>query len=146
MRQSLARTIALATGLIVVGAVIVFAALQQEPRLPPRPEAERPPVDEGVVTPDDDEEVSPEDARLALGRATYDAQRCAACHSIAGVGSPRYPLDGVGSRLNEDEIRLWIVDPQAIRPGVRKPSYDDLASENLEALIAFVASLETPEG
>ena len=37
---------------------------------------------------------------------------CRACHSIEGEGNTRSLLDGVGSRLTEKEIRLWIVAPQ----------------------------------
>src|SRR5690606_1998233 len=34
---------------------------------------------------------------IARGRAVYEKQNCATCHSIAGEGNPRYPLDGVGA-------------------------------------------------
>lgn len=133
MRESLARVLALATGMVVVGAVFLFAAAQR-----PDPSGEA--AVEGVLLererPDTLEEL------IALGRATYEEQRCAACHSIAGEGSPRYPLDGVGSRLTHEEIRLWIVDPQEISPGVRKPAFDDLEPEALRGLIAFMESLE----
>jgi hypothetical protein len=41
----------------------------------------------------------------------YAAQKCAICHSIAGVGSKKFPLAGVGTKLTADQIREWIVDP-----------------------------------
>ena len=81
------------------------------------------------------------DSVLAAGREVYEEQDCSVCHSIAGEGSPRYPLDGVGSRLDADEIRLWIVDPQEARPGVRKPAFDDLPDPEVDALVAYLQSL-----
>src|SRR5690606_16194819 len=42
------------------------------------------------------------------GRTVYNDQGCATCHSIAGAGNPRYPLDGVGTRWELEEIRAWI--------------------------------------
>jgi len=81
------------------------------------------------------------DTLLALGRRVYDEEGCAACHSIAGVGGRRGALDGVGRRLDRETIRLWIVDPQAVRPGIRKPSYPHLSAEHLDALTAYMESL-----
>lgn len=81
------------------------------------------------------------DSILAAGREVYEKQSCSVCHSIAGEGSPRSPLDGVGSRLDADEIRLWIVNPQEARPGVRKPAFDDLPDAEVDALVAYLQSL-----
>ncbi len=135
MRESLARAAALGTTVAVTAAVGTFAALQQRaPDVPPRPPAERPA----------DPDVAGADTPLALvdrGRSVYGDSGCATCHSIAGQGSPRFPLDGVGSRLSTQEIRLWIVVPQQIRPGVRKPAYDHLSEEELAALIAYMESV-----
>lgn len=149
MRESVAKIVAVGTGLAVVAAVVLFAVLQQEPRTPEEAEREAP---EEVVPKDvSPEDISPEvEAReireevLALGRRVYREERCARCHSIAGEGSPRSPLDGVGDRLTREEIRLWIVAPQEIAPRVRKPSYE-LPEEELEALVAYMASLTAME-
>jgi mono/diheme cytochrome c family protein len=78
---------------------------------------------------------------MAAGKQVYRENRCSMCHSIAGEGNQRSPLDGVGSRLTEEEIRKWIVDPQSMQADVRKPSYDSLSDENLEALVSYMASL-----
>ena len=45
------------------------------------------------------------------GAAVYAAQKCAMCHSLDGKGQAKGPLDGVGTKLTAEEIRLWIVDP-----------------------------------
>jgi mono/diheme cytochrome c family protein len=146
-RETTAAVMAMGTGLLVLSAVALFALVNQPipsraaagPGLPSGP---RPPAIPGL-----EEEVGvPPDPLAMRGRGVYQEQRCSACHSIAGEGSPRYPLDGVGSRLSEEEIRLWIVDPQQIRPRVRKPAYDDLPEEQVAALVHFMATLTAPEG
>jgi mono/diheme cytochrome c family protein len=49
--------------------------------------------------------------QVELGMKVYADQKCSICHSIAGKGNPKGPLDDVGSRLSADEIRQWIVTP-----------------------------------
>ncbi len=78
---------------------------------------------------------------LARGQKVYDDQGCAACHSIAGKGNRRHPLDGVGTRLSEQQIRLWITAPTQVDPKVRKRAFDSLPADDLAALIAYVRSL-----
>lgn len=75
------------------------------------------------------------------GRRVYDREGCAMCHSIAGKGSRRVPLDGVGGRLGVDEIRKWIVSPQEMKPGVKKEPYR-LGGRDLEMLIEYLAGLK----
>jgi mono/diheme cytochrome c family protein len=80
------------------------------------------------------------------GAAVYAAQKCAMCHSLDGKGQAKGPLDGVGSKLTADEIREWIVDPAAMTKkhnATRKPpmrAYPKLPKEDLDALVAFMAS------
>jgi mono/diheme cytochrome c family protein len=81
-------------------------------------------------------------AAIELGKEVYRAQRCARCHAIGGVGSRRSPLDGVGDRLTEAEIRKWIVAPQTMNPKVRKRAYDKLPPKELDALVAYMMSLK----
>jgi hypothetical protein len=57
------------------------------------------------------------------------------------VGSRRYPLDGVGSKLSADDIRTWIVAPREMNPKVSKRAFDSLSPPDLEALVAYVSSL-----
>ena len=80
------------------------------------------------------------------GEAVYAAQKCAMCHSLDGKGQAKGPLDGVGSKLTADEIREWIVNPAAMTKkhnATRKPpmrAYPKLPKEDLDALVAFMAS------
>jgi len=129
MRERVAQGSAILSALLVGGAAVLFATLQGS-GTPPEPHP-------GNSLP----QPSEPDTLLAFGRKVYDEEGCAACHSIAGVGGRRSALDGVGSRLPRDTIRLWIVNPQAVRPGIRKPAYADLSQERLEALVVFMESL-----
>lgn len=83
-------------------------------------------------------------AQVARGKRVYHEQRCRVCHAIAGEGNRRYPLDGVGSRLSADTIRLWIVAPREVNPNVRKRAYDQLSADDLQALVAFLRGLREP--
>jgi cytochrome c2 len=75
------------------------------------------------------------------GRQVYEREGCAMCHSIAGKGSRRVPLDGVGGRLGREEIRRWIVAPQEMKPGVKKEPYH-IAEQDLDMLVEYLRSLK----
>ena len=87
-------------------------------------------------------------AKIEKGKQVYAAQKCQVCHSIAGVGNKRGALDDVGTRLKEDDIRQWIVaapEMTAKTKAERKPpmkSYAHLAKDDLDALVAYLASLK----
>jgi mono/diheme cytochrome c family protein len=78
---------------------------------------------------------------VAGGRRVYDREGCAMCHSIAGQGSRRVPLDGVGGRLGREEIRKWIVAPQEMKPGVKKEPYR-LDAQDLDLLVEYLSTLK----
>lgn len=88
------------------------------------------------------------DAALAVrGEKVYAAQKCAVCHSIAGKGNQKGSLDGVGTKLSADEIRMWIVsapEMTAKTKAARKPAmkaYTNLPKDELEALVAYMQIL-----
>lgn len=83
---------------------------------------------------------------IARGRELFREVGCTGCHGAEGVGRDRLLLDSVGSYLPADTLRLWIVDPQAVQPGVRKPAYDDLPAGEVNDLVAYLLSLERPPG
>jgi cytochrome c oxidase subunit 2 len=88
-------------------------------------------------------------------------QKCAACHSVAGfaegttVGEAIYPnLTNFGLRTtigagilenNEDNLALWLRDPQAVKPGNRMPNLWSMSNPNREeeiaAVVAYLLSL-----
>lgn len=83
----------------------------------------------------------------ADGAKVYAAQKCSMCHSIAGVGNKKLPLDGVGTKLTADQIREWIVNPveaakkanSTAKPAMR--AYPKLEKADLDALVAYTKSL-----
>lgn len=79
------------------------------------------------------------------GAAVYEEQRCRLCHSIAGEGNPKSPLDGVGSRLDAEAIRKWIVAPREMDPKVKKKAFDSLPAEQLDALVRYMQSLKADD-
>jgi mono/diheme cytochrome c family protein len=87
-------------------------------------------------------------AQIAHGEKVYADQKCAVCHSVAGKGNAKGPLDDVGSRLALEEIRMWIVSPADMikkTNAARKPAmraYPNLPKEDLDALVAYMASLK----
>ena len=85
----------------------------------------------------------------AKGAKVYADQKCSMCHSIAGKGSAKGPLDDVGSKLKAEEIRQWIVDPVAMTAkakATRTPKmpakYASLPKDDLDALVAYLSSLK----
>jgi mono/diheme cytochrome c family protein len=84
----------------------------------------------------------------AKGAQVYTDQKCSVCHSIAGKGNAKGPLDGVGTKLTADQIREWIVDPAAATAktkAARKPAmpakYASLPKGDVDSLVAYLASL-----
>jgi len=83
----------------------------------------------------------------ADGAKVYAAQKCSMCHSIAGVGNKKLPLDGVGTKLTADQIREWIVAPveaakkanSTAKPAMR--AYPKLEKADLDALVGYMKSL-----
>jgi mono/diheme cytochrome c family protein len=86
--------------------------------------------------------------RVEKGKQLYSAQKCQACHSVAGVGNKKGALDAVGTKLKEDEIRQWIVaapDMAAKVKADRKPpmkAYTTLPKEDVDALVGYLATLK----
>ena len=56
-----------------------------------------------------------QNAKTELGAALFTSQKCTMCHSVAGKGNPKGALDGVGSKRKAEEIRQWLLDPEAMR-------------------------------
>jgi mono/diheme cytochrome c family protein len=88
-----------------------------------------------------------QDAAVALGEKVYAAQKCAICHSIGGKGNQKGPLDGVASRLTDEELHAWIVDAKGMTTKTkapRKPLMRDykLPKEETDALVAYMKTLK----
>jgi mono/diheme cytochrome c family protein len=86
----------------------------------------------------------------ARGKTLYTESRCTMCHSVAGKGNPKGPQDDVGSRLTPAELRKWLLEPKAMAAkakAARKPpmpSFETLKREDLDTLVAYLATLKSP--
>jgi mono/diheme cytochrome c family protein len=87
-------------------------------------------------------------AAVAHGEKIYVAQKCSVCHSIAGKGNAKGPLDNVGAKLNDEELRQWLIAPRVMAEktkATRKPlmpEYTKLSKEDLDGLIAYLKTLK----
>ena len=83
------------------------------------------------------------------GMKVFGEQKCSMCHSIAGKGNSKGPLNDVGARLSAAEMREWLVDPAAMSKkhnAERKPpmkSFKTLSKEDLDGLVAYLQTLKT---
>ena len=84
---------------------------------------------------------------VAKGQQVFTEQKCSLCHSLAGKGNAKGPLDDVGSKLSPAEIREWITDPKGMTAktkATRKPEMKSymLPKDDLDALVAYMLSLK----
>jgi mono/diheme cytochrome c family protein len=85
--------------------------------------------------------------KIEAGKKVYAAQKCQTCHAVHGVGNKKGPLDDVGARLSEDEIRSWIVSAPEMTvkaKAARKPAMKSytLSKDDLDALVTYLHSLK----
>ena len=90
---------------------------------------------------------------LERGRVLFRNGGCGNCHAVRGTeaeGRFGPDLTHVGSRRtigagqfpnNIGTLAGWIANTQAIKPGVRMPSYGSLTGEDLRALAGYLESL-----
>ena len=85
--------------------------------------------------------------KVARGAQVYADQKCGICHSIAGKGNAKGPLDDVGSKYSAADLKAWIVDAKGMTvktKAPRKPEMKNytLPDADLDALVAYMASLK----
>ena len=139
MREQWARMIAIVTGAIVVLLSVGFALVQNPPGTrpaDPAPELVEMELDPQVV---------------ARGRQVFEEQNCMRCHSVAGEGSPRSPLDHSAAELDADQLLAFTVGSESVadklapRTLAAKQPYKELPAEDLDALVAYLQSLVASE-
>ncbi len=80
------------------------------------------------------------------GQTIFREQNCSLCHALGGSGNPRYPLDGAGAKLSEEDIRHGILGTGPFAERVagpvarRKERFRDLPDDDLAALTAYLSS------
>jgi cytochrome c oxidase subunit 2 len=95
----------------------------------------------------------PSDSSAQQGRKVFMAGPCSSCHAITGTpafGTIGPNLTHLASRRTigagtlpntRGNLGGWVVDPQAIKPGVRMPS-NQLEPKDLRALLDYLQSLK----
>jgi mono/diheme cytochrome c family protein len=84
----------------------------------------------------------------ARGQKVFADSKCSLCHSIAGKGNPKGPLDEVGSKLTAEEMKAWIVEPVKMAEkakATRKPvmkAFTGMPAADLDALVAYLQTLK----
>jgi mono/diheme cytochrome c family protein len=79
------------------------------------------------------------------GAKVFTEKKCGMCHSVAGVGNKKLPLDGVGAKYSVDQIREWLVNPQEAAKKAKstgKPVHPKLPPADLDALVAYLKTLD----
>src|SRR5215510_14468550 len=74
----------------------------------------------------------------AKGEKVFTDQKCSLCHSVAGKGNTKGPLDDPASKTSEADIRAWITDANAMTTttgATRKPAMKQysLSKEDVDA-------------
>ncbi len=71
------------------------------------------------------------------------SQICIACHSINGSGGVVGPaLDQVDQKYSEQELKAWLTDPNAVKPGTKMPKLP-LTTQQIESLTSFLLKQES---
>ena len=91
-------------------------------------------------------------AQVEKGKAVIAAAspKCSMCHSIAGQGNAKHPLDGVGSKLSADDIKAWVRTPTDMaakakseaKPPMMAYPKEKISDADLDALVAYLMSLK----
>ncbi len=135
MRERWARALAIATGVMVLLLSAAIAAVINTP-------SDEPAAAVVAVASE------PDPLQITKGQAVYDENGCARCHSVAGKGSPRSPLDGVGSRLSRAETHDWVTGAESVQEELSpravnaKQRYTKLVEEQMAALLDYLGSLK----
>jgi cytochrome c oxidase subunit 2 len=87
------------------------------------------------------------------GQQVFLQNTCVSCHAIRGLPAAAQvgpDLTHFGSRTTlgagvlantRENLRQWIRNPQAIKPGVLMPAFDTLSDQDLDALVDFLEGL-----
>lgn len=94
-----------------------------------------------------------QDEKEAAGRHVFESTSCVNCHGVGGTnGTGHFGPDlthlmsrrtiAAGAALNtHEELRLWIQNPDAIKPGSLMPAMK-LSDADLDALVRYLETLQ----
>jgi len=101
----------------------------------------------------DQEKPAVQDAAAAQGRQVFESQACISCHTIRGTaakGSYGPDLthlmsrDTIGSGVmpnTTENLKRWIKDPQAIKPGCMMPAMQ-LSDQQIDQIADYLSTLK----
>lgn len=83
----------------------------------------------------------------AAGAKVFTDQKCSLCHSVAGKGNTKGPLDDVGNKDSAADIRAWIEDAPGMTAktgATRKPAMKaySLQKGDVDELVAYLSGLK----
>jgi mono/diheme cytochrome c family protein len=95
---------------------------------------------------------SPDPKKVEAGKAAFETQKCGTCHAIAGKGGKlASPLDGVGKKLTEADLKKWLTAPAEMEAKLpKKPPMlmstamksKKLTEADVDALVAYMLTLK----
>lgn len=75
---------------------------------------------------------------VASGEALFERYNCRDCHRIQGEGALKAPdLAGVTQRLTDQQLELWLMNPNAVKKNTAMPDFR-LSDTEVDALIAYL--------
>lgn len=99
------------------------------------------------------QQTAAEDASVAADRQVYESLSCVNCHTVRGTASTgKFGPDlthlmsrkTIGSgviRNTSQNLKAWIQDPQAIKPGCLMPDMQ-LTNKELDAVVSYLVTLK----
>ena len=93
-----------------------------------------------------------EDAGAIAGRRVFESNACMNCHAVAGTPADgrfgpdlthlmsRATIAAGAAKDTHDNLRLWIQDPSAIKPGSLMPAMK-LSDADLDAVVSYMETL-----
>jgi len=91
--------------------------------------------------------------QVAAGRRVFETNACANCHTITGTSAKgtfgpdlthlmsRTTIASGAAPNNEENLKLWVEEPDAIKPGCLMPAMQ-LDQPDVKALVAYLMSLK----
>ena len=88
-----------------------------------------------------------QNAKAEQGAALFASQKCTMCHSVAGKGNPKGPLDTIPAKDKAELIRHWLTDPEGMRVktnATRTPAMKPvkLTDDQIDALVAYLTTVK----
>lgn len=140
MREKWAIFIVLFTCIIVLLLAMVFAFIQN----PEKPETLVQSEQQAIQSSAGQVPAGANSKKIERGRKIFQEQSCAMCHSVAGEGNPRNPLDKISDLRSNEDLRNWITGADELQDllpvSVRriKQKYKALSDDELDALISYL--------